>query len=92
MKVTILKKRENELEIEVEGTGHTVCNLLQKELLQNEDVEMAGYKVPHPLTSRAIIFIRTKGKTKPEKVLNETIKRIQSQNNEFRKTLKKALK
>jgi DNA-directed RNA polymerase subunit L len=92
MKVTILKKRENELEIEVEETGHTVCNLLQKGLLQNEDVEMAGYKVPHPLTSRAIIFIRTKGKAKPEKVLNETIKRIQSQNNEFRKTLKKALK
>lgn len=92
MKVTILRKTKNELEIEVEDAGHTLCNLLQKELLQNEDVEIAGYKVPHPLTPKAIIFIRTNGKIKPEKVLNETVKKIQKKNKDFRKILEKALK
>jgi len=92
LKVKILEKTDNTLKVEVEETGHTLCNLLQKELLQNENVEMAGYTMPHPLTPKAIILIKTKGKTKPEKVLEETVKKIRNQNKEFQKVLKKALK
>lgn len=92
MKVEILKKTANELKLEVEGAGHGLCNLLQKKLLENENVDLAGYDTPHPLSSYSIIYVRTKGKVKPEKVLREAVKKIRETNKEFRRKLKKAFR
>lgn len=52
MKVKILKRTPSELKLEVEGAGHGFCNLLQKRLLEDENVDLAGYDVPHPLRDR----------------------------------------
>lgn len=87
-----LKKTANELKIEVEGVGHTLCNLLQKRLLEDERVEQAGYDVPHPLSSSAIIYIRTRGKVKPEEALLNVVEQMREMNKEFGKELRKVLK
>jgi DNA-directed RNA polymerase subunit L len=92
MKVNVLKKSSNELKIEVEGAGHTLCNLLQKKLLEEENVDLAGYDIPHPLASNTIIYIRTKGKTKPEQILKNAIEKTREMNKEFGKELARALK
>ena len=92
MEIKILKKTANELKLEVEGAGHGLCNLLQKRLLENENVDLAGYDVPHPLSSHVIIYVRTKGKVKPEEALREAIKKISEMNKGFRRELKKAFK
>lgn len=92
MKVKTLKKTKNELKIEVEGIGHTICNLLQKKLVENERVEFAGYDVPHPLASTSVIYIRTKGNFKPEVALTEALEKIRETNREFSETLKAAVK
>jgi DNA-directed RNA polymerase subunit L len=92
MKVNVLKKTSNELKIEIEGTGHTVCNLLQKKILEEKGVDMAGYDIPHPLTPNAIIYVRTKGTAKPEQVLREAIENAREMNKEFGKELARALK
>ncbi len=92
MKVNVLKKTPNELKIEVEGAGHTICNLLQKELLEEDSVDLAGYDIPHPLASNPIIYVRTKGKVKPEQVLLNAIEKTRSTNKEFGKELAKSLK
>lgn len=92
MKVTVLKKTENELKIEVEGVGHTICNLLQSKLLEDEAVDVAGYDVPHPLASNPIIYIRTKGDASPVDVLIRAIGRAREFNREFGEKLKDALK
>jgi len=92
MKVTILKRTENELKIEVEGVGHTICNLLQKRLLEDENVELAGYDIPHPLTPVPVIYVRTKGKVKPEEALLKALEKAREMNEEFGKALQKALK
>jgi DNA-directed RNA polymerase subunit L len=92
MKVNILKKTENELKIEVEGASHTICNLLQKRLLEDEDVELAGYDIPHPLTPVPVIYVRTKGKVKPEEALLKALEKAREMNEEFGKALQKALK
>jgi DNA-directed RNA polymerase subunit L len=47
MKVKVLKSSDNELKMEVEGAGHSLLNLLQKTLLEDDTIEMAGYDVPH---------------------------------------------
>jgi DNA-directed RNA polymerase subunit L len=92
MKIKVLKKTENELKIEVEGAGHTLCNLLQKRLLEDENVDLAGYDIPHPLASNPIIYVRTKGKEKPEEALLKAVKKAREMNKEFSKELQKALK
>ncbi|MEM3874718.1 MAG: DNA-directed RNA polymerase subunit L [Candidatus Bathyarchaeia archaeon] len=92
MKVNIIKRTENELKIEVEGAGHTICNLLQKRLLEDENVEVAGYDIPHPLTPVPVIYVRTKGKVKPEEALLKALEKARKMNEEFGKALQKALK
>jgi DNA-directed RNA polymerase subunit L len=92
MKAKALKKTANELKIEVEGVGHTLCNLLQKRLLEDAHVESAGYDVPHPLASNAIIYIRTKSKMKPEEALLSAVEKVREANKEFGKELQRVLK
>jgi DNA-directed RNA polymerase subunit L len=92
MKVKMLKRSPNELKIEVEGVGHTLCNLLQKRLLEDENVDLAGYDIPHPLASNSVIYVRTKGKVKPEVILQRTVEKASEMNKKFNKELEKALK
>jgi len=92
MKVNVLKKTSNELRIEIEGAGHTVCNLLQKKILEEKGVDLAGYDIPHPLTPNAIIYVRTKGTAKPEQVLRDALENARDMNKEFSKELVRALK
>lgn len=92
MKVKVLKRTQNELKLEVEGIRHALCNVLQKRLLENENVDLAGYDVPHPLTSNTIVYIRTKGDLKPKEALRKAVKKALEMNKEFSKELKKALK
>jgi DNA-directed RNA polymerase subunit L len=92
MKVNVLKKNENELKIEIQGADHDLCNLLQKKILLDENVDLGGYDVPHPLASSPIIYIRMKGKHKPETTLISAAKKAIKDNEAFGKELEKALK
>ncbi len=92
MKIKMLKKTSDELKIEVEDVGHTFCNLLQKKLLEDENVELAGYNVPHPLTSKSVIYVRTKGSVKPEEALRRAVEKARVMNKEFSKELESAFK
>ena len=92
MEVKILKKSHNELKMEATGEGHTFCNVIQKALLKDKRVDMAGYSVPHPLTSNPVIYVRTRGQSKPETVLRDAIDEVQKESEAFRTALEKALK
>ncbi|MBN1357292.1 DNA-directed RNA polymerase subunit L [Candidatus Bathyarchaeota archaeon] len=92
MKVKVLKKEGNELKIEIEGVDHGLCNLLQKKLLEDEKVDLAGYDIPHPLASSPVIYVRMKGKEKPEDALLKAAENAREINDAFSKELKKALK
>jgi len=92
VKVKVLKKTADELKIEVEGAEHGLCNLLQKKLLEDKNVDMAGYDVPHPLVSNPIIYVRMKGTAKPENALKKAAEKAREANEAFRKELEKALK
>ncbi|MEM2419963.1 MAG: DNA-directed RNA polymerase subunit L [Candidatus Bathyarchaeia archaeon] len=92
MKVNVLKKTKNELKIEVEGAGYTLCNLLQRKLLEDENVDVAGYDIPHPLASNPIIYVRTKGEVTPEEALIRAVDNLLEVSEEFGKALEKAFK
>jgi DNA-directed RNA polymerase subunit L len=92
LKVKVLKKAANELKIEVEGAGHGLCNLLQKKLLEDNRVDLAGYDVPHPLASNPVIYVRMKDTSKPEDALIKAAEKALKENGTFSKELKKVLK
>jgi DNA-directed RNA polymerase subunit L len=92
MKVKVLTKTPDELKLEIDGVGHTLCNLLQKMILEEEDVDLAGYDMPHPMTPSAIVYVRTRGNAKPEVVLKHAVAKARELNREFGKEFEKALK
>ena len=92
MKIKVLKKTANELKIEIEGVEHGFCNLLQKNLLEDEGVDLGGYDVPHPLAAKPVIYVRMKGTAEPENALIKAAEKAREANTAFGKELKKALK
>ena len=92
MKVKIVKRTDKELKIEVEGAGHSLLNLMQKTLIEDDTFEMAGYNLPHPLVDRGILYIRTKEQQNPEAAIKEATKRVHNLGKNFQKSFKKALK
>ncbi|UCC33605.1 MAG: DNA-directed RNA polymerase subunit L [Candidatus Bathyarchaeota archaeon] len=90
MKIKLLRKKSNELRIEIAGEGHTFCNMLQKALLEDETVEMAGYTVPHPLMTKAIVYVHTKGRRGPETAIREAAKKLRTRSTELKSALEKA--
>ena len=92
LKINVIKKSGKELKIEIEGTGHGLCNLLQKRLLDDKSVDMAGYDIPHPLASNPVIYIRMKGSAKPEDALRKAAEKARESNKTFSEAFQKALK
>ena len=92
MKIKVLKKTENELKIELEGSSHGICNLIAKRLLEDKKVDFAGYDVPHPLASSPVIYLRMKGDNKPEEALLEAAQKVMETNDAFGKELSRVLK
>ena len=83
LKIKTLERTKDTLRIEIEGEGHSFCNLLQNTLLEDRGVEMAGYDMPHPLTLRSIVYIKVKKDSDPNKALDRALKKIVEGSDEF---------
>lgn len=92
MKINVIKKSGNELKIEVVGGTHGLCNLIAKRLLEDKEVDFAGYDVPHPLASSPNIYVRMKGDAKPEDALIRAVAKVREANDAFGQELDRVLK
>lgn len=96
MKINLLEKSKNVLRIELAGEGHTFCNALQEELLKDETLEFTGYSISHPLIAQPVLYIRTRGRRKPETALTESsknlIKNLSNLQSVFKKESEKQIK
>ncbi len=90
LRIKTIKKSKNELKLEIEGEGHTFCNLLQNTLVEDRSVTNTGYDTPHPLTEKSIIYIKVKKDGNPRKVLERALKKINQRTDEFLSEFKKA--
>jgi len=61
LKISYIKKTKKELEIEVDGEGHTLFNPIRKILFEDKSVVFAGYHIEHPMIGRTRFLIRTDG-------------------------------
>jgi DNA-directed RNA polymerase subunit L len=73
-KMKILKDTKKELEIEITGETHTLCNTLRKTLMEDEDVEAAAYVIDHPIIGEPKLYIKAKNPRKSLKKAAETVK------------------
>lgn len=84
MKVKILERDKNLLRLEIEEEGHTLSNFLQTLLLQDDEVDIAGYDKHHPLMEKVVLYLRTRGDTPPEEILRRAVERGREAAEEFR--------
>jgi DNA-directed RNA polymerase subunit L len=79
VQLKVLSQTATELEVEVRGENETLLNPIKQALLMDKDVDFAEYIIEHPSLAVPKIFLRTKGKAKPEAVLKRTIKSFETQ-------------
>ncbi len=91
LEVKVLSKTKSELRFEIIGEDHTFCNLLQNVLLEDKNIEIAGYDQPHPLIRSSVVYLRTKREASPEKALLNALAGIQGLNKEFSDKFTKAV-
>ncbi|MCS7120703.1 MAG: DNA-directed RNA polymerase subunit L [Nitrososphaerota archaeon] len=91
MQLKILKRTQNELKIEIEGEGHTLCNLLESVLLEDDYVEFAGYDIPHPLVSNPVMLIKTRNGKSPTDAVKEAVDKILERGRMLNENFLKAL-
>ncbi|MBC7088679.1 MAG: DNA-directed RNA polymerase subunit L [Tissierellales bacterium] len=70
----IIKDTKKELEIEIDGESHTLCNALRKILMEDKDVLSAAYVIEHPIVGEPKLYINAKNPRKSLKNASETLK------------------
>lgn len=89
MQLDVKKMSSSEMHFVIKGERHTIPNLLRETLLQDDAVEFAAYKLPHPLGSDAEFIVKTKGKN-PKKAIADALKKMGKQFTEFEKAFSAA--
>ncbi len=91
MELEITKNTQNRVEFVLKGERHTLPNLLASRLQKDSSVLFAACKLNHPLDNDSVFIVETKGKT-AKKALQDACNEIDSELEDFRKAMKKALK
>ena len=91
MKINIAKRETGYVEMDFSGEGHTLLNLLQSSLLEDDNVEMAGYSKPHPLMDRSRLFIRLRKGDDITGVLKKAADNAEGKLDEFLAQFEKSL-
>ena len=93
MDIKIIEESKNKLVFEIEGAGHSLCNLLVKEMWNDEAVKNVAYRIDHPLKGIPTILLETmQGKDELKKVVDNAIKRLRKSNDKFREAFLKEIK
>jgi len=71
----IIKDTKNELEIEITGESHTLCNALRKTLMADKDVESAAYIMEHPIIGEPKLYVKAKN---PRKSLKKQLRPLKT--------------
>lgn len=80
----IITDKKNELEIEITGETHTLCNALRKTLMEDNDVESAAYVIEHPIIGEPKLYIKAKN---PKKSLKNAAETLKSRCEEFKELI-----
>jgi DNA-directed RNA polymerase subunit L len=91
VEVEIISQKDDRIKLRIKGEDYTLGNLLQKVLLEDEEVEGAGFLAPHPLKKEIIIQVFLKEKGDPIRVVKDGIERLKRDLNNIKETIQKEL-
>ena len=91
MEINIIEEKQRRLVFEIKGEGHTLANLLEKELWNDKKVNAAGYHIKHPLIGVPRMVVETTG-IAPRKALENAITRLKKKNKDFARVFKRKVK
>ncbi|MDD1763835.1 MAG: DNA-directed RNA polymerase subunit L [Methanobacteriaceae archaeon] len=83
----IIKDEKKELEIEITGESHSLCNAIRTVLMEDKNVESAAYVIDHPIIGEPRLYIKAKN---PRQSLKKAAKTLQSRCGEFKKLVESA--
>ncbi len=88
MEFKVVEETKTKLVFELIGETHTFCNILKDELRNLKGVEIATYRIDHPLVGVPQFLLETKG-IEPRKALKNALKAVKKKADEFGKEAKK---
>ncbi|MEM0295391.1 MAG: RpoL/Rpb11 RNA polymerase subunit family protein [Candidatus Korarchaeum sp.] len=74
--IEVINVSSKEVRVVVRGETYTLLDPLVDELNSLEEVEFAGYDVPHPLKEESVLFLRVRDGLNPRDVLRECVRRL----------------
>jgi DNA-directed RNA polymerase subunit L len=91
MQLKVVKEKEDEILLEVDGETVSFANLIRSELWNDKAVKEAAHIKEHPYLERPKVFVKT-DRGSPRTALEKAAVRIADQSIEFREEFKRASK
>lgn len=88
MEINIIEESKNRIVVEVKDEDATLCNIIRKELWNDDSVKAAAYTVKHPSIKAPHLIVETTGKSAKEALL-DAMKRIKKDLSAFEKAVGK---
>ena len=88
MEFNVIEESKTKLIFELKGETHSFCNVLKKELQGTKGVEVATYRIDHPLVGIPRFHLETKG-VEPRKALKSALASLKKKAKEFESEVKK---
>ncbi|MEE3324292.1 MAG: DNA-directed RNA polymerase subunit L [Methanosphaera sp.] len=79
-----LRNDEEHVVLEITGESHTICNILRKRLMSQEEVSAAAYDITHPLIGQPEFEVVS---SNPQQSLTTAAETVKSESNEFKEAL-----
>lgn len=79
-----LRNDEEHVVLEITGETHTICNILRKRLMSQEEVSAAAYDITHPLIGQPEFEVVS---SNPQQSLTTAAETVKSEANEFKEAL-----
>jgi len=84
MEINILEESKKRMVFELKGETHSFCNVLKEALWKVKGVEIASYRIEHPLVGVPKFLIETKG-IEPREALKKAVGELKKMGKEFKK-------
>ncbi|MBR9683812.1 DNA-directed RNA polymerase subunit L [Candidatus Woesearchaeota archaeon] len=88
MELNVLEESNKRMVFELKGETHSFCNALKESLWKVKGVEIASYRIEHPLVGVPKFLIETKG-IAPREALKKAVAELRKMGTEFKKEVKK---
>lgn len=90
MDIKVVEDTKNKISVELTSEDHTLANLLRKTLWEDSNIDIAAYRMEHPLTGKPLLFVSTVQGT-PRDALKKAAEKIEKRGKELAELFKKEL-